>query len=88
VQLGNCPFHPYAAKATDLVCAINHAFLTGFLNGLDATTVQASLTPRPGFCCVELAGSPGKLPAAVRSRAAASSASSVPGAGHDQEVSG
>ena len=58
LRLENCPFQPYAAKATDLVCAINHAFLTGFLDGLEATTVQASLVPRPGACCVELAGSP------------------------------
>jgi hypothetical protein len=61
LRLGNCPFHPYAAKAPDLVCAINHAFLTGFLDGIGATTVQAFLLPRPGACCVELAvpGPPG-----------------------------
>ncbi|MBC6457280.1 transcriptional regulator [Actinomadura sp. HBU206391] len=55
LRLENCPFQPYAAKATDLICAINHAFLTGFLDGLGARTVQASLVPRPGACCVELA---------------------------------
>jgi predicted ArsR family transcriptional regulator len=54
VRLRNCPFHPLAAKAPDLVCAINHAFLAGFLNGLGATTVQATLAPSPGACCVEL----------------------------------
>jgi predicted ArsR family transcriptional regulator len=54
LRLRNCPFHPFAAKAPDLVCAINHAFLTGLLAGLNATTVHANLAPRPGACCVEL----------------------------------
>jgi predicted ArsR family transcriptional regulator len=54
IQLQNCPFHPLAAKDPDLVCAINHAFLTGFLDGLRALTLAATLTPRPGACCVEL----------------------------------
>ncbi len=56
LRLRNCPFHPLAAKAPDLVCAINHAFLTGLLDGLDAGTVHATLAPRPGACCVELTG--------------------------------
>jgi predicted ArsR family transcriptional regulator len=54
VRLQNCPFHPLAAKDPDLVCAINHAFLAGFLDGLGATTLNATLAPRPGACCVEL----------------------------------
>jgi predicted ArsR family transcriptional regulator len=54
LRLRNCPFHPLAAKAPDLVCGLNHAFLTGYLQGLKATTVQAVLAPRPGECCVEL----------------------------------
>jgi predicted ArsR family transcriptional regulator len=62
LRLSNCPFHPYAAKATELVCAINHAFLAGFLDGLGATTVQASLRPRPGACCVELAATESRGP--------------------------
>src|SRR6266545_2540251 len=37
VRLRNCPFHPLAAKAPDLVCGINHAFLGGLLAGLRAT---------------------------------------------------
>jgi predicted ArsR family transcriptional regulator len=53
LRLRNCPFHPLAAKAPDLVCAINHAFLNGLLAGLDAGTVHADLAPRPGACCVE-----------------------------------
>lgn len=54
VRLRNCPFHPLAAKAPDLVCGINHAFLTGLLTGLEATTVRAVLAPTTGECCVEL----------------------------------
>lgn len=54
LRLRNCPFHPFAAKAPDLVCAINHAFLSGLLAGLNAGTVHATLAPRPGACCVEL----------------------------------
>jgi predicted ArsR family transcriptional regulator len=54
VRLRNCPFHPLAARAPGLVCAINHAFLAGLLVGLGAPAVDAVLAPRPGECCVEL----------------------------------
>ncbi|GAA0465821.1 hypothetical protein [Streptomyces olivaceiscleroticus] len=54
VRLRNCPFHPLAAQAPDLVCGMNHAFLTGYLQGLRAPAVQAILAPSPGECCVEL----------------------------------
>ncbi|QKG18787.1 helix-turn-helix transcriptional regulator [Actinomadura verrucosospora] len=54
LTLRNCPFHPLAAKAPDLVCGMNHAFLAGYLDGLDAGAVQAVLAPRPDECCVEL----------------------------------
>ncbi|MGH3764462.1 MAG: helix-turn-helix transcriptional regulator [Pseudonocardiaceae bacterium] len=58
VRLRNCPFHPLTPKAPELVCAINHAFLTGFLHGLQATTVQAVLAPHPPECCVRLCTQP------------------------------
>jgi predicted ArsR family transcriptional regulator len=54
VLLRNCPFHPMAAQAPDLVCGINHAFLTGFLDGLGALSATAVLNPGAGHCCVEL----------------------------------
>jgi predicted ArsR family transcriptional regulator len=54
VWLRNCPFQPLAARAPDLVCGINQAFLAGFLGGLGASTLIAVLVPRPGGCCVEL----------------------------------
>ncbi|MCE7012034.1 transcriptional regulator [Kibdelosporangium philippinense] len=56
LRLRNCPFHPLAAKAPDLVCAINQAFLNGILDGLQAPTVRAVLEPAPGECCVRLRG--------------------------------
>ena len=54
LRLRNCPFHPLAAKAPDLVCGINHAYLTGLVDGLGADSVEAVLAPSPGACCVEL----------------------------------
>ncbi len=54
LQLRNCPFQPLAGKAPQLVCGINHAFLTGFLHTLQASTVTAVLTSRASGCCVEL----------------------------------
>jgi predicted ArsR family transcriptional regulator len=52
--LHNCPFHALAARHTALVCGLNHAFLTGLVDGLDAAGVQARLAPRSDACCVEL----------------------------------
>jgi predicted ArsR family transcriptional regulator len=52
--LRNCPFQPLAARSTELVCGINHAFLAGFLEGLGTSSAVAVLEPQPGTCCVEL----------------------------------
>lgn len=54
VSLHNCPFHALAARHTTLVCALNHAFLAGLLDGLPAADRRALLAPKPGHCCVEL----------------------------------
>ncbi|MFD7133065.1 helix-turn-helix transcriptional regulator [Streptomyces sp. NPDC059894] len=54
LRLRNCPFHPLAAKAPDLVCAMNQAFLSGYLGGLQVGGVRAVLAPEPGDCCVRL----------------------------------
>lgn len=54
VRLLNCPFRPLAARSPELVCSINHAFLDGFLTGLQAAGIDAVLAPHPGRCCVEL----------------------------------
>ncbi len=56
LRLRNCPFHPLAAKAPKLVCAVNRAFLAGYLHGLGSDRTAAVLAPRPGACCVELRG--------------------------------
>jgi predicted ArsR family transcriptional regulator len=56
LRLRNCPFHPLAATAPDLVCRLNHAFLSGLLTGLNTPTVHAHPAPTPGQCCVELSG--------------------------------
>ncbi|MBG0857611.1 helix-turn-helix domain-containing protein [Streptomyces spinoverrucosus] len=56
VRLRNCPFHPLAAKAPELVCGINCAFLAGYLEGLGSDNTTAVLAPTPGMCCVELRG--------------------------------
>lgn len=58
VRLRTCPFHPLAAKAPEMVCGINHAYLTGLLDGLDTSTVHAVLDPQAGECCVELRAKP------------------------------
>jgi predicted ArsR family transcriptional regulator len=52
--LRNCPFQPLAARTTELVCGINHAFLSGFLEGLGTSSAVAVLLPQPGACCVQL----------------------------------
>ena len=54
LRLRNCPFHPLPARAPELVCGMNHAFLAGFLDDLEAFTVRAVLAPEAGECCVEL----------------------------------
>jgi predicted ArsR family transcriptional regulator len=54
LRLRNCPFAPLAGKAPQLVCGINHAFLSGFLNTLQASTLNAVLAPRANGCCVQL----------------------------------
>ncbi|NWF27370.1 transcriptional regulator [Streptomyces sp. PKU-EA00015] len=59
VRLLNCPFHPLATRSPELVCGINHAFLGGFLTGLQAAGIDAVLAPHPGRCCVELRAAAG-----------------------------
>lgn len=58
IRLRNCPFHPLTDKAPEFVCAINQAFLTGFLRGLEATTVRAVPAAHRPECCVRLCAGP------------------------------
>ena len=71
LRLRNCPFHPLTAKAPEFVCGINHAFLTGFLHGLQATTVHAVLAPHPPKCCVAFHAAPPPQTSSVELTAAA-----------------
>jgi predicted ArsR family transcriptional regulator len=59
LRLLNCPFHPLAARSPELVCGINHAFVGGFLTGVQAAGIDAVLAPHPGRCCVELRAAKG-----------------------------
>jgi predicted ArsR family transcriptional regulator len=54
VTLHNCPFHALAARHTALVCGLNHAFLSGLVDGLGVTDSVPVLAPHAGRCCVEL----------------------------------
>ncbi|NGN70342.1 transcriptional regulator [Streptomyces sp. A7024] len=56
----NCPFHPFAERAPELVCGLNKAFLTGYLDGMRIITLTAELDPRPGECCVEVCFTEGR----------------------------
>jgi predicted ArsR family transcriptional regulator len=55
VVLRNCPFHPLAAEATELVCGMNREFVCGLTEGLAADThLEAVLAPHAQRCCVEV----------------------------------
>jgi predicted ArsR family transcriptional regulator len=56
MRLRNCPFQPLADREPELVCAINHALLTGYLHGLEASTVRVQSDAESGWCCVQLVG--------------------------------
>lgn len=56
LSLCNCPFAPHAGTAPQLVCALNHALISGLLEGLGVETVTATLAPGCGECCVRLTG--------------------------------
>lgn len=53
VALGNCPFRGVAQGAPEVVCAVNHAYLDGLLEGVGGGRVPAVLACRqPRDCCV------------------------------------
>jgi predicted ArsR family transcriptional regulator len=54
VALANCPFHVLAREHTDLVCGMNLDLLTGLVEGLVGSDLQACLEPAAGLCCVRL----------------------------------
>jgi predicted ArsR family transcriptional regulator len=54
IQLRNCPFVPLAATAPQMVCAVNHSYIQGIVEGLRTDAVTAVLKPLSGGCCVEI----------------------------------
>lgn len=54
ISLRNCPFHDLSRRAPDLVCGLNREFIDGLLRGIGNDSVEASLEPTPGECCVKL----------------------------------
>ncbi|MBA3233456.1 MAG: helix-turn-helix domain-containing protein [Propionibacteriales bacterium] len=54
IRLRNCPFHPLAERAPELVCGINEAFLGGLIDGLGADPLKAVFAPAAQECCVEV----------------------------------
>lgn len=59
VVLANCPFHDLARAHTDLICGMNHAYVSGVAEGLGCRHVEARLDPAAARCCVVIsAGNP------------------------------
>jgi predicted ArsR family transcriptional regulator len=58
VVLANCPFHALVKDHTALVCSLNEAFVSGVLDGLGCTGLEACLDPEPGMCCVKARARP------------------------------
>jgi predicted ArsR family transcriptional regulator len=54
VRLRNCPFQPLAAENPALICALNHGFISGLIDGLEARGIDAVLRPDPAGCCVQV----------------------------------
>lgn len=54
ITLANCPFHALAREETELVCGMNLAYVQGMLDGIGATSLNATLDPPEGHCCVRL----------------------------------
>ncbi|MFI6532501.1 helix-turn-helix transcriptional regulator [Nonomuraea sp. NPDC050547] len=57
LRMRNCPFHTLSEEQPVLVCAMNLALCQGLLEGMGGDPGLAALDPRPGECCVTLAGS-------------------------------
>lgn len=53
--MANCPFHGLAQEETELVCAMNHALLSGFVDRMAPRQLTARLEPGDERCCVVLA---------------------------------
>jgi predicted ArsR family transcriptional regulator len=57
IRLRNCPFDRIAAQHPELVCGANLAMVEGLIDQLGGDqTIRPTLDPKPGRCCVALAG--------------------------------
>lgn len=54
VGVRNCPFHPLAARHPDFVCGVNAAFVSGLVDGLGCSTLEARGIEPEGRCCAEI----------------------------------
>jgi predicted ArsR family transcriptional regulator len=52
LRLRNCPFAVLSRSHSDLICGMNHALLSGLVEGLGEAGIEAVLEPEPGWCCV------------------------------------
>lgn len=57
-----CPFHPLAADSPALVCGVHHAYISGLVDGLEASSLETHLVPESGRCCVEVRSVGGRCP--------------------------
>jgi predicted ArsR family transcriptional regulator len=54
IRFRTCPFSPLAERAPEVVCGVNHAYVSGLVDGLGATSLEAVLCPGTARCCVEV----------------------------------
>ncbi len=52
LELENCPFHALAQDETELVCGLNHCFVSGLAEETAPGELDARLEPDPQRCCV------------------------------------
>ena len=52
LELANCPFHALAQDETELVCGLDHCFVSGLAEETAPGELDARLEPDPQRCCV------------------------------------
>ena len=69
LRLRSCPFHAVARHAPEVVCRMNRQFIDGIVRGIGNETLEASLEPTPGQCCVVLRPAPREAAPTARTAA-------------------
>ncbi|MGH3360101.1 MAG: helix-turn-helix transcriptional regulator [Nocardioidaceae bacterium] len=59
--MANCPFHALAKAQTALVCEMNHALITGFVQRVAPDRLDACLEPGDDRCCVVVTATPARI---------------------------